>query len=376
MPRFRRAAALPSWSTAAARAGWVHEIKFDGYRMQLRVEDGEVDPADPQGAGLDDEVPGDRQQAADSCRIASSTARSVALDDQGAPDFAALQAALSEGRPEELVFFAFDLLFADGEDLRALPLRDRKARLQALLEGRKGSARRSATSSISRRRRRGAANRPAACIWKASSPSELDAPYRSGRGDSWTKTKCRAGQEVVIGGWTGDGRSLRSLLVGRASRRRPSWSMSAASAPVSAQAAMPRLLPGFKAVESETESLHRPARRAQGSHMHWAGPSWWRKSSSPAGPATAMVRQAAFKGLREDKPAARSRRKDRRKPASEDAEAGPTANAPSRAAAADRPGCGHGRVDLPSRQAAVARATKPPVTKLELAHYYEAVGDG
>ena len=46
----------------------------------------------------------------------------VALDQHGAPDFAALQAALSEGKSDSLIFFAFDLLFADGEDLRALPL--------------------------------------------------------------------------------------------------------------------------------------------------------------------------------------------------------------------------------------------------------------
>ena len=58
----------------------------------------------------------------------------VALDDDGAPDFAALQAALSDGETDELVFFAFDLLFVDGEDLRELPLRERKARLKALLD--------------------------------------------------------------------------------------------------------------------------------------------------------------------------------------------------------------------------------------------------
>src|SRR5256885_13597961 len=57
----------------------------------------------------------------------------VALDRNGAPDFAALQAALSEGRSKDLTFFAFDLLYADGEDLRRLPLRERKDRLQRLL---------------------------------------------------------------------------------------------------------------------------------------------------------------------------------------------------------------------------------------------------
>src|SRR3954471_2813625 len=57
----------------------------------------------------------------------------VALDHNGAPDFAALQAALSERRSKDLTYFAFDLLYAEGEDLRRLPLTDRKARLQQLL---------------------------------------------------------------------------------------------------------------------------------------------------------------------------------------------------------------------------------------------------
>ena len=63
----------------------------------------------------------------------------VALDHNGAPDFAALQAALSEGSSKDLTYFAFDLLFAQGEDLRRLPLTERKARLQQLLNQSSGA---------------------------------------------------------------------------------------------------------------------------------------------------------------------------------------------------------------------------------------------
>ena len=58
-----------------------------------------------------------------------------ALDKNGVPNFSALQAALSEGRSQDLVFFAFDAMFAEGEDLRGLTLIERKERLQALLSG-------------------------------------------------------------------------------------------------------------------------------------------------------------------------------------------------------------------------------------------------
>ncbi|MFX9699945.1 DNA ligase, partial [Acinetobacter baumannii] len=64
----------------------------------------------------------------------------VAVDHDGLPDFSALQAAIAEGKTANLIYYAFDLLFADGEDLRALPLRERKARLKALLEARNGKA--------------------------------------------------------------------------------------------------------------------------------------------------------------------------------------------------------------------------------------------
>ena len=115
-------------------AGWVHEIKFDGYRMQLRVEGGERDAADAQGARLDGEFPAIARAAAQ-LPDGIIDGEVVALDEHGAPDFAALQAALSEGKTDDLVFFAFDLLFDGGEDLRALPLAERKARLRSDARG-------------------------------------------------------------------------------------------------------------------------------------------------------------------------------------------------------------------------------------------------
>ena len=119
-----------------------------------------------------------------------------------------------KGKSEKLVFFAFDLLFADGEDLRALPLRDRKARLQELLDGLKGKH--AGLQYVEHFETAGDAVLESACRMHLEGivSKELDAPYRSGRAGSWVKTKCRAGHEVVIGGWTSEGKRLRSLLVG------------------------------------------------------------------------------------------------------------------------------------------------------------------
>ena len=116
----------------AAGDDWAHEIKFDGYRMQLRVEDGIATLRTRKGL----DWTGKYQPIAD---VASGLpdcivdGEIVALDHNGAPDFAALQAAMSDGKVKDLVFFAFDLLFHDGKDLRPLPLAERKAALEPLL---------------------------------------------------------------------------------------------------------------------------------------------------------------------------------------------------------------------------------------------------
>src|SRR5581483_10401649 len=138
------------------------EIKFDGYRIQLRVARGAATLKTRKGLDWTDKFPAIAEAAA-ALPDALIDGEVVALNDNGIPDFSALQAALSERDTGELVYFAFDLLFAQGEDLR---------------------------------------------------PKPLDAPYASGRGTAWTKAKCRPGHEVVIGGWSGDGERLRSLLVG------------------------------------------------------------------------------------------------------------------------------------------------------------------
>src|SRR6185312_77372 len=115
----------------------------------------------------------------------------VVLDGEGAPDFGALQAALSEGKSEDLIFFAFDLLFAEGEDLRPLTLRERKERLEALVSGLKG--RHAAIRYVDHFETSGDAVLQSACRMRFEGivSKELEAPYRSGRYGSWTKAKCR-----------------------------------------------------------------------------------------------------------------------------------------------------------------------------------------
>src|SRR5437899_8938701 len=119
--------------------GWCHEVKFDGYRVQLRVEDGDVALNTRKGLDWAEKFPAIAKEGR-GLPDAMIDGEIVAVDHKGLPDFSALQAAIADGKTDNLIYFAFDLLFAGGEDLRTLPLRERKERLKRLLEARTGKA--------------------------------------------------------------------------------------------------------------------------------------------------------------------------------------------------------------------------------------------
>src|SRR5450631_1154602 len=101
--------------------GWCHEIKFDGYRVQLRVEGGDIRLKTRKGLDWTEKFQAIAKEGS-SLPDALIDGEIVALEHNGAPDFSSLQAALSDGKTDNLIFYAFDLLFADGEDLRRVPL--------------------------------------------------------------------------------------------------------------------------------------------------------------------------------------------------------------------------------------------------------------
>jgi bifunctional non-homologous end joining protein LigD len=192
---------------------WVHEIKLDGYRIQLRVVDGEAAMRTRKGLDWTDKFAAVAASAGSlpDCIIDGEV---CALDHNGAPDFAALQAALSEGRSQDLVYFAFDLLFEGTNDLRRLPLTERKQCLHKMLGGKGTHAQH--VKYVEHLSDPGDAVLKSACRLNLEGiiSKRTHAPYQSGRTETWHKSKCRGGQEVVIGGWSGSSANLRSLLVG------------------------------------------------------------------------------------------------------------------------------------------------------------------
>ena len=116
--------------------GWLHEVKHDGYRTQLIVEAGAARAFTMNGHDWTDRYP-ELVAAAGKlkCRTAILDGEAVVQREDGVADFHALRRALS-AEPHRIVYFAFDLLHLDGEDLRKLPLIERRARLEKLLGAR------------------------------------------------------------------------------------------------------------------------------------------------------------------------------------------------------------------------------------------------
>jgi bifunctional non-homologous end joining protein LigD len=115
-------------------ADWLHEIKFDGYRMHARLDRGTVQLLTRNGLDWTQKYP------AIASALSLFGARRAYLDGElcgvrpdGTTSFSAIQAASDAGKSDEQVFFLFDLLYLDGETIESAPLIDRKARLQELL---------------------------------------------------------------------------------------------------------------------------------------------------------------------------------------------------------------------------------------------------
>jgi len=366
---------------------WGHEVKFDGYRMQLRVFDGKATLKTRKGLDWSMKFPA-IIAAATQLPNCIADGEVVALDKNGSPDFSALQAALSEGHSEELIFFIFDLLFIDGTDLRDQPLRERKSLLKVMLdESGQSSKAPNLLRYVEHFQAAGDAVLQSACRMNLEGiiSKRLDSKYRGNRNGDWTKSKCRAGHEVVIGGFTQEGSRLRSLIAGvyrdghlvHVGRVGTGFGRDKVA----------ELLRRLKPLITHQNPFTGANAPRKASDVKWVKPELVAEVEFAGWTAGGNVRQAAFKGLREDKPAAEVEA-EKPAPAEQTDIKKPNAKSVALKSKSTERVSSASAASISNQSSVVMGVTisKPdktlwpddghgkPVTKLDLARYFEAVG--
>jgi bifunctional non-homologous end joining protein LigD len=362
--------------------GWCHEIKFDGYRVQLRVEDGEATLKTRKGLDWTEKFQAIAKEGSTLPDVLVD-GEIVALDHNGAPDFSTLQAALSDGKTDNLIFFAFDLLFADGMDNRGLALAERKAQLKKLLEARPRSKAK-LIRYVEHFETGGDAVLQSACklALEGIVSKKLSAPYRSGRSEDWTKAKCRAGHEVVLGGWKTTNGKFRSLMAGV--NRGDHLAFVGMVGTGFGQDKVKRIMPALKAAASDKSPFGGKNAPRKTKDVHWLKPELVAEIEFAGFTDAGNIRQAAFKGLRQDKPAAEveAEKPAMTKLAKPSAKTAAKSGKPAKARPPQAPQAESESAEVmgviishPDKVMWPDAGDGKGATKLDLARYFEAVGE-
>ncbi len=313
MPARRPTAALPMRfepqlaslvKTAPDGDDWLHEIKFDGYRIGARVERGAVTLVTRAGNDWTTSFPEVRDA------VAALPATQALLDGEvaavlpdGRTSFQALQRWFSGGKGE-IVYYVFDLLHLDGEDVASLPLEERKARLEALLRSLpKHSLIRYSSHVVGGGRRFFAA----ACErgLEGIVSKRRTRPYEPGRRGGWTKSKCLQRQELVIGGFTdpeGARTGLGALLLGVYDET-GALRFAGKTGTGFTQRSADELRKRLERLARATSPFADPPREWKRWRSHWVEPTLVAEVAFSEWTDDGRLRQSSFQGLREDKPA-------------------------------------------------------------------------
>ncbi len=374
---------LAAQTTEAPRSsGWVHELKLDGYRIQARKDGDRVQLLTRTGLDWTHRMKSIAAEIGDlPVDSAIIDGEVVVLSANGTTSFADLQAAFQEGANKPLTYFAFDLLHLNGHNLRDLPLTERKAFLSQFFGDSDGALRFCEHVDA-----------PGDLVFKKACElhaegiisKRAECKYISGRTSDWRKLKCIHEQEFVVGGFTLPSNEIYgvgALLLGYyrdgkliyAGRTGTGFTQKTHAMLRAKLDKLRQATPVFEAVPSD-------ARRG----AIWVKPELVAQVAFATWTADDLVRQAAFQGLREDKPAEEVRREEastppsagKSKPASKHA-----AHSISASAAAKTVPAKKSARPAASAEHAPVRLTHPDkvldaesgLTKQQLADYYWAI---
>ncbi|HEX4498226.1 MAG TPA: DNA ligase D [Thermoanaerobaculia bacterium] len=280
---------------------WIHEIKYDGYRVLCEIQDGEARLITRHGKDWTDRF-SPIARAAEGLALSDAIldGEVVVLEPDGTTSFQSLQNALSENRQEDLVYFAFDLLYLDGHDLRGAPLLDRKAALLSLLAGCTGPIRPGDHVEGD-----GEGFFQQACKFGLEGIvcKRADLSYRSGRTKDWLKVKCMKRQELVIVGFTdpeGSRVGFGALLLAVNDEKGELVFAGKVGAGFT-DATLTEMRARMDKLEIKKPAFKNPPRGAEARRSHWIEPKLVAEVSFTEWTRDGSLRHSTFQGLREDK---------------------------------------------------------------------------
>jgi bifunctional non-homologous end joining protein LigD len=349
-------------TAAPAGPDWLHEIKYDGYRLFARIDHGKVRLITRNGLDWTAKFP---ELAHALARLPVETAlidgELVCLASDGTTSFSDLQDAIATGKTGALNFFAFDLVYRDGWDLTGAALEDRKAALADIIPHEASGMLR--YSDHQQGQGPAVLSQASGLGLEGIVAKRRDAPYRPGRGGSWLKVKCRNREEIVVIGFTdpeGKREGFGALLAGYCD---PTGKLRYAGR-VGTGFSAARLADLRKRLDTlvvKTPPVVLP-KEAPRKGVHWVRPELVAEVEFAGWTADRILRHASFQGLREDKSPREVVYDPQNVPAAD------AVTAPARDGSVQFEGV---RLTHPGR----VLYPEDGLTKLDLARYYKAVGD-
>ncbi|MDQ3201417.1 MAG: DNA ligase D [Pseudomonadota bacterium] len=284
---------------------WSFEIKFDGYRIMARLDHGEVKLFTRNGHDWTHKLP-KQAEALTALGLESAwlDGEMVVANEQGVPDFQALQNAFDSGRSGNIIYYLFDMPYLNGVDLREVPVEERRAALATVLKPNEDPLLRYSDSF---------GEEPEALLNSACQMQmegligkRLGSPYVSRRSNDWIKLKCKHRQEFVVVGFTdpkGSRNAFGALLLGLHDRDSGELRYAGKVGTGFNESTLKRIHEQLKPLQTKKAAVVNPPTGFEAKGVHWLKPTLLAEVAFAEMTKEGSVRHAVFHGLRNDKPA-------------------------------------------------------------------------